>query len=274
MEKAKNKPYVFNRKKGEAMLFKKTNNGSLPTILLLHGGGLSWWSLEPIINLLKENYHVVTPIIDGHGEDTQEAFISIENSANKLIHYIDTYHKGKVFAIGGLSIGAQIVIEALSLREDIANYAIIESALVYPIKGTALMTVPTYKLFFGLIKMRWFSRLQAKTLCVPEKMFEQYYNESIKMTKQSLINMTLSNGCYVLKSTISNTKAKVMIIVGNKELGIMRKSARKLHEVIAGSELILIPNMGHGEISLLHPIEYVELIRNFVEQRKSEYNKD
>jgi pimeloyl-ACP methyl ester carboxylesterase len=245
------------------MLMKETENCSLPTIILLHGGGLSWWSLEPVIRLLKERFHIVTPIIDGHGEDAYETFISIEDSAQKLIKYIDDQYNGKVFAIGGLSIGAQIVTEVLSSREDIAEYAIIESALVYPIKGTSFMTVPVYQLFYGLIKMRWFSRMQAKTLCIPDNMFDLYYNESIKMTKQSLINITLSNGNYELKHSISSTKAKVMIMVGGKEIGIMRKSAKRLNEVIAGSELNILPNMGHGEISLLHPEIYVELIFKF-----------
>ncbi len=245
------------------MIFKETENRGLPTIILLHGGGLSWWSLKSIIAQLKENFHVITPIIDGHGEDGNETFISIEISAQKLINYIDNQYNGKVFAIGGLSIGAQIATEVLSLRKDIADYAIIESALVYPIKGTAFMTVPTYKLFYGLIKKRWFSKLQAKTLCISENMFDQYYDDSLKITKQSLINITLSNGTYKLKSTISDTKAKVLVVVGEKEIRIMKKSGKRLHELIINSELYIAPNMGHGEISLLHPEKYVELIRNF-----------
>jgi pimeloyl-ACP methyl ester carboxylesterase len=250
------------------MIIKETENKELPTIILLHGGGLSWWSLKPIIELLKMNYHVVTPIIDGHGEDGNETFVSIENSAHKLIEYIDNQYNGKVFAIGGLSIGAQIVTEVLSLRNNITENVIIESALIYPIKGTASMTIPTYKLFYGLIKKRWFSKLQAKTLCVPDKLFEQYYEDSLKITKESLINITLSNGNYNLKSSISNTKARVLVIVGEKELGIMKKSATKLHKAIADSELYIAPNMGHGGISLLYPDKYVDLIVNFFNKNK------
>ena len=80
------------------------------------------------------------------------------------------------------------------------------------------MTVPTYKLFYGLVKRRWFSKLQAKTLCVPTDMFEQYYQDSLKISKQSLINITLSNGSYNLKNSIVNTKSKVLIIVGENEI--------------------------------------------------------
>lgn len=38
------------------MLFHETSDTSLPTILLLHGGGLSDWSLQPVVELLQENY--------------------------------------------------------------------------------------------------------------------------------------------------------------------------------------------------------------------------
>ncbi len=251
------------------MLFKEFGDRDLPTIILLHGGGLSWWSLNGIVEQLRWEYHVVTPIIDGHGEDGHETFESIEKSAGNLLSYIDDHHGGKVFALSGLSIGAQIVTEVLSIRSDVAEYAIIESALVFPIKGITAMTTSTYQLFYGLIKQKWFSKMQAKALLVPESMFERYYEDSLRMTKQSLINMSLSNGRYSLRDTISATKAKVLLIVGEKEIGIMKKSTQRLHEAIQGSELHAVPSMGHGEISLVHPDEYVRLLREFIAVHRS-----
>lgn len=248
------------------MIFKETHKKDLPTIILLHGGGLSNWSLQSIVDQLENDFHVVTPIIDGHGEDGEEEFISILDSATKLISYIDTQCNGKVFAVGGLSIGAQIVTEVLSQRENIAKYALIESALVYPIIGTTAMTIPAYKLCYGLIKKKWFSKMQAKTLCVSPDMFERYYQDSIKISRQSLINITLSNGNYDLKSSISNTKSKVLIIVGEKEIGLMKKSAQRLHDAIPGSKLYIAKKMKHGEISLMYPEKFVELIKSFFVQ--------
>ena len=35
-------------------------------ILLLHGGGLSWWNYRAVAELLQEEYHVILPILDGH----------------------------------------------------------------------------------------------------------------------------------------------------------------------------------------------------------------
>ena len=245
------------------MLFRETNNRELPTIILLHGGGLSCWSLSGVVELLKADYNVVTPIIDGHGENGGETFISIEDSADKLLEYIKNKCGGKVFALGGLSIGAQIITEVLSKRSDISQFAILESTLVLPLKGVTTLTVPTYKFFYGLIKMKWFSRMQAKTLFVPEDMFEAYYKDSLQMSKQSLINITLSNGNYKLKDNIEKTKTKVLIITGEKELGIMKKSAQVLNTKIPDSTLYLSRQMGHGELSLVHPKEYVKVIKEF-----------
>ncbi len=218
---------------------------------------MSWWGFQKVIELLEKDYHVVAPIIDGHGDDGDNTFISIEDSAKKLIEYIDTECGGKIYALGGLSIGAQIVTEVLSSRSDITEFAIIESALVIPITGSAVMAY-TNKLMYGLVKQRWFSKMQAKALSLPKEMFELYYNDSAKMSKQSLVNISLSNGNYCIKDTLAKTNTKVLIIVGEKEIGMMRKSAGKLHSAIQGSRLCIAPKLKHGELSLVYPQKYVD----------------
>jgi len=244
------------------MLFKENGNEELPTIILLHGGGLSDWALSYVVELMKNDYHIVTPVIEGHGENGDETFISIEDSAEKLIKHIDEKYDGEVFALGGLSLGAQIIIEVLARRADITQFAIIESALVIPIKGTTALTIPTYKLFYGLVKKRWFAKMQAQTLCVPETMFEQYFRDSLRMSKESLINITLSNGNYNLKNSIAKTTAKVLIIVGEKEIKLMQKSAQILKSKIPNSELLISKQMKHGELSIVNPQKFVEIIKN------------
>ena len=245
------------------MLFREISDKELPDaekpiIILLHGGGLSSWSLQGVAEQMQADYQVIIPLIDGHGGDGE--FIDIRDSADKLIAYIDTNCDGKVFALGGLSIGAQIVTEILSLRADIAEYAVIESALVYPIRGLA---AAVYGLFYGLSKKRWFSKLQAGALCIPAEMFKRYYQDSLKISRHSLINMTASNGSYHLQPSIADTRARVLIIVGEKEIGVMHKFARRLHEQINDSVLYIAPAMKHGELSLRYPDQYVGLLREF-----------
>ena len=57
-------------------------------ILLLHGGGLSWWNYRTEAEILKDRYHVVLPILDGHA-GSDDDFISIEKNASRMISFID-----------------------------------------------------------------------------------------------------------------------------------------------------------------------------------------
>lgn len=245
------------------MIFKEFGDKNKPVIVLVHGGGLSWWSWRYQIDTLTKEYCVVAPIIDGHGEEWRTTFISIQDSASKIIKYIKENFDRRVFALCGLSIGAQIVVEVLAHEPGIAENAVIESALVCPMKMTVAMTAPMYALCYDMIKKRWFAKLQAKTLNVPEDLFEKYYEDSSRMTKETLINFTKSNGYYSVPSTLCSTSAKVLILVGEKELSVMKKSAAILHSSIKGSTLRVIEKARHGEISLIYPERYVDLLRSF-----------
>ena len=68
------------------------------TVLLLHGGGLSWWNYREAARLLEAQYHVVLPVLDGHA-DSDAPFTSIEDNATGLISYIDTHLAGKFWPL-------------------------------------------------------------------------------------------------------------------------------------------------------------------------------
>lgn len=193
------------------MIFKEFGSKNRPAVVFLHGGGLSWWSWQPQIDALQKHYRILVPVIDGHGEDHAHAFVSIENSAEQVIAYIKENCQGRVYALCGLSIGAQIVIEIIARESTIAENAVIESALVYPMKMIVALTVPIYHLTYWLIKLRWFAKRQAKALHIPDELFDAYYQDSSRMSKKSLINLTVSNGHYQMPAGLAKTKAKTLI---------------------------------------------------------------
>ena len=112
------------------------------TVLLLHGGGLSWWNYREVAKFL-EDYHVILPILDGHA-DSDAPFTTIEDNATRIIDFIDRHLDGKVTVLGGLSLGGQVALEMLAQRPNICQYALIESALVKPMKLTSALIGPTF----------------------------------------------------------------------------------------------------------------------------------
>jgi hypothetical protein len=96
-------------------------------------------------------------------------------------------------------------------------------------------------------------------------MFEKYFEDSRRMSRQSLVNISLSSGSYRLKDSIQNTKTNVLIIVCEKELNLVVKSGKLLEEYIPDSKLYVAKNMGHGEMSLVNYEQYLRVARRFIE---------
>lgn len=228
-------------------------------IILLHGGGLSWWSYRDVAQLLETKYHVILPILDGHANATKD-FTTIRDNAIEIIEFIEKNFGGSVKLIGGLSLGAQIVLEILSLKKDVCQYAIIESALVLPSKLTYDLIKPTFGSSYGLIKQKWFSKLQFKSLKMKDHLYDEYYRDTCLITKENMIAFLEENSIYTLKDSISDTTAKVFIYVGQKENPSMKKSAELIHSKIQNSELFILPDLYHGEFSINHASEYVKEI--------------
>ena len=232
-------------------------------ILLLHGGGLSWWNYREVAQKLAEQYHVVLPVLDGHaGSDAP--FTTIEKNASRLISYIDTHFGGLVMAIGGLSLGGQIAVEMLSQRPDICRYALLESALVKPMKLTASLIGPTFGMSYGLIKQKWFAKLQADYLGIPKALFDDYYRDTCKISKADMIAFLKANSLYAIKPSLSETKAKAKIVAGEKEQKSIRDSAKLLYEAIPGSTMEILPGLRHGDLSINHSQSYARMLIEWI----------
>ena len=237
------------------------------TIILLHGGGLSWWNYRDAAQLLSDRFHVVLPILDGHA-DSDAPFTSIEDNAARIIAHIDKHFGGKVLAVGGLSLGGQIAVEMLTQRSDICRFALLESALVKPSKLTHALIKPTFGMSYGLIKQKWFAKLQAAYLGIPKKLFDDYFRDTCKISKEDMIAFLKSNSAYSIKPALRDTQAKVHIVFGSREQSPIRTSGKQLKHMIPDSTLEVLPGYRHGDLSLNHPQVYAQRVLGLMLQGK------
>ena len=236
---------------------------NIDVIILLHGGGLSWWNYTETAELLKNRFHIVIPILDGHtGSDV--SFTSIENNAKEIISYIDEQFNGHILLAGGLSLGGQVLVEILSQRNNICDFAMIESALVMPMKITEYFIAPSFSLCYPLIKKKWFAMLQFQSLHIHSSLFENSFNDSSLIKKEDMISFLRANSSYKLKDTITGCQAKTLILVGGKEQKIMKMSAELLSKKINKSALEILPQYYHGDLSINHSMEYVEKLLRLI----------
>ena len=236
---------------------------NLQTVILLHGGGLSWWNYRDVAQLLSDRFHVVLPILDGHA-DSDAPFTSIEDNAARIIAHIDRHFGGKVLAVGGLSLGGQIAVEMLTQRPDICRVALLESTLVKPSKLTYALIKPTFGMSYGLIRQKWFAKMQAAYLGIPKKLFGDYFRDTCKISKEDMIAFLQSNSAYSIKPALRDAQAKVHIVFGSKEQSSIRTSGKLLKHTIPGSTLEILPGYNHGDLSLNHPQAYATMLLTMI----------
>lgn len=246
------------------MKYTEYGTSNKEVIILLHGGGLAPWNYYKEAALLKEKYHIILPILDGHNGSDRD-FTSIEENARSVITYIDTYLGGKVLLIGGLSLGGQILLEILSQRVDICKFALIESALALAMPTTTALIKPTLSLSYRLIPKRWFAKLQFAALHMNPCFFEMYFKDSVSITKENMIAFLLANANYQMKHSLTNCQTKTLILVGEKEHAFMKRSAKIIHESIPVSSLEIMSGYYHGELSINHPQIYTEKVYQLIE---------
>ena len=92
------------------MNFKEYGDNNKDTIMLLHGGGLSWWNYREEAEKLKNSYHIILPILDGHSE-SDRSFTSIEDNAQEIIDYIKEEQKN----------GAYLILITMREKEELAQ---------------------------------------------------------------------------------------------------------------------------------------------------------
>ena len=233
-------------------------------ILLLHGGGLSWWNFREEAELLGQQYHVVLPILDGHtGSDAP--FISMEQNAREIIAWVDRHCGGQVLLMGGLSLGGQVLVEILSQRPEICRYAILESALVFPMRVTHALVKPTYSLCYPLIRQRWFARLQFRSLHIQPELFEEYYRDTAGLTRPDMIAFLEANANYRLEDSLRSCAAQTLVLAGSRELPVMKRSAKALAAKLPHARLEILSGYTHGELSLNHSRQYVDKLLHLLE---------
>ena len=254
------------------MIFHEFGDKKFPHILLIHGGGNSWWNYLRQARMLSDKYHVILPTLDGHGEEYQKEYISTENSAQQILEYIKNNCDGKLFAVGGVSLGGQIAIELLSLDSYIAEKAIIDGSSCIPQPKLARICTIIVKQFGKIMFSKSASKIQLglmkkmyPNMAYPEEIENYYIEDMPRIPIKTLVTIYQTYmGRYRLKDTITESKAQVLYIYGEKEMKCVKESAKLFQKMHPDCTLYEAKGYNHGYLSAYLPLEWMELVNHIL----------
>ncbi|WP_144526071.1 alpha/beta fold hydrolase [Bacillus pumilus] len=237
-----------------------------PIMIFLHGGGVSSWMWQEQIQTFKEVYDCYTPDLIGHGTRADEQSFSMQESALEVISLIKEHAQGRQVILVGFSLGAQVAVDVLSKEPDIVDIAVINSALVMPLPRLYLMVRPLLPLTYPLLKKDWFIELQAEKMRLPKDVLNHYMADSKSLQKKTLLTMFQENLHYKLPDTFQQAKARILVTVGEKEKGIMKRSAKKLTNSHPQSTGVIVPDIGHT-FTFEKKELFMDMVQCFIEGR-------
>ena len=94
--------------------------GSGPDMILIHGRTLSKEAMDNLFDYYKENYHVISYDVRGHGESESDDKCTLDDLSDDLIELIDAYNLNKPVVIG-FSMGSYITLRTAERYPDLFN---------------------------------------------------------------------------------------------------------------------------------------------------------
>ncbi|MER2028950.1 MAG: alpha/beta hydrolase [Solibacillus sp.] len=246
--------------------YQEYGNKSASLIIFLHGGGVSNWMWERQIQYFT-HYHCIVPNLPEHGLNNNEIHFSIKRSTEEIIKLIEAKAGGKKIILIGFSLGAQVIIKLLSLKPELVDVAIINSAAVRPLSHIKKLIKPVLRLTFPLIKKKSFSKLQAKSMYISKDNFEKYYEESCQINLDTLARVLEENMSFTIPEDFRKASAKILVTVGEKEKAIMKKSAKDIVKANSNCSGVILPEVGHG-ISLAMPDFFNHMVELWINEGK------
>ena len=101
--------------------------------MLIPGLGVSYEIFIPLIQILKNDFHIIAVEVDGFVLGKHTCFTSIDDQAVQTIDYIKKNHDGHLDCAYGLSLGGKILSRILERDEILISHAVMDAAPLLPL---------------------------------------------------------------------------------------------------------------------------------------------
>jgi len=230
------------------MYYEESGTQNAPSIVFIHGGGISGWMWKKQVASFQD-YHCIVPDLPEHGKSIAEQPLTISDSADRiaeLIRSLSTYSKAHVV---GHSIGAKIIVEMLSRHPDVVDHAVIVSALFRPIPLLKLfLNRTTYKWTVSMLKSKRLLAYQVKQFGFPDEDDRQNLMKDFQLLTVDILDRVYGELYKHLKlpDHLMQASAPSLVMAGTKEPKAMRESVKDIVKALPSAKGFVFDGCGHN----------------------------
>ena len=242
------------------MNFRTFGKDEAPVLMLIPGLGVSYEIFLPLVDLLKEKFHVIAVEIDGFTIGVHTEFTSIDDQARQVTEYIKEYHSGSICCAYGLSLGGKILSRVLERNEVIIKHSILDAAPLLPLPKWLvgplryLQAANVWSCYHWTGFWRWVFRSHYFDVLLDEcrKVFPYGGTKAVLEGYKSVYTNRLE----------SIPQVDIHFWHGTKEGFVAKAQARHLKGLCPHALIMVFRNMNHGQLLIDRPEEVASLIEN------------
>src|ERR1700751_4069593 len=120
------------------LLVRESGPTGAPTIVFLHGGTMSGWCWQPVVERMQQ-YRCLVPDLPQFGKSFQQGPFEMGRSADAMAELIRSRVSAGRAHVVGFSLGAQVGVQLLASNSRLVDLAVLCGTVINTKSGVELM---------------------------------------------------------------------------------------------------------------------------------------
>ena len=211
------------------MFVRESGPARAPAIVFLHGGNMSGWSWEPVVERLPQ-YRCLVPDLPHYGKNFQHGPFEMGRAAAAVAELIRAHVGAGRAHVVGFSLGSQVGVQLLATEPQLVDRAVLS--------GTVINTTPFVRqtqLLLGTISRNGIYRRvvsgyrNSRSAPIPPAKVGEY-REDVRLitTSGQLADVVVASAGFTLPEGLDKSAAPTLFVSGTKEAPAVRRWATAL----------------------------------------------
>jgi pimeloyl-ACP methyl ester carboxylesterase len=210
------------------LFVRESGPAGAPAIVFLHGGTMSGWSWEPVVERMQ-GYRCLVPDLTGFGKSSQQGPFEMDRAADAVAEVIRSRVGSGRAHVVGLSLGAQVGVQLMATEPKLVDRAVL--------CGTVINTMPgvrVTRLLLGSLSRntlyRWvINRYRNAHLAgIPLANIEDYREDVRLITGGQLAHIVVASAGFTLPEGLDKSDSPTLFVTGAKEMPAAHRWAAAL----------------------------------------------
>ena len=230
------------RAHGENLSRAEPTGKELPTIVFIHGGGISSWMWRQPIAALA-GFQGLAVELPGHGASPLP-WTTVPDAARVVAQFIRSRLPGGRAHVIGLSLGGVVAVQLLAHDPDVVDRMLVSGTLAVGLPGAGFLAKLS-ALSLPLGKIGVLARLSARTLAIPKEDYPNFMADLERLEADALRRMVLDVANFRPPPELADRPHEVLVVAGSKEHPRIRQSVTTLAALMPNGRGVIIPGGIH-----------------------------